>query len=411
MRLKYVADIRNSNVDKKTYGDDDPVRLCNYTNVYHNEYITGTLDLMLATATEREIERFSLCKGDVIITKDSESWDDIGIPACVAEDVDNVVCGYHLTLLRPDGGLDGRFLLRALRADPVLEQLHNAARGVTRYGLSLSGIRDLEIPLPPPEEQRAIAADLDRETARIDALIAAKRELVARLGEKRQALVARAVTRGLDPDAPTRDSGVPWIGEVPAHWDVERGRWLFTERDQRSEEGDEEMLSVSHLTGVTKRSEKDVNMFEAKTTVGYKVVRPGDLAINTLWAWMGAMGTSPHHGIVSPAYHVYEPGPRLTSPFVDALVRTERFVREVTRYSKGVWSSRLRLYPAEFFDVRFPVPSLDEQRSITAEIERQSAALDAVARETRRSVDLLKERRAALISATVTGQRRVLQPA
>lgn len=110
---------------------------------------------------------------------------------------------------------------------------------------------------------------------------------------------------------------------------------------------------------------------------------------------------------MSPAYHVYEPGPRLLPAYVDALVRTERFVHEVTRYSKGVWSSRLRLYPAEFFDVRFPVPPLDEQRAIASEIKQQSVALNAVAKETQRSIKLLKERRAALISATVTGKRRV----
>ncbi len=120
----------------------------------------------------------------------------------------------------------------------------------------------------------AIADYLDRETAQVDALIAAKERVLDLLAEKRRALITRAVTRGLDPDAPLRDSGIPWLGEIPAHWRTERTRWLFQERDERSETGEEELLTVSHLTGVTPRSEKDVNMFEAETTEGYKICLP-----------------------------------------------------------------------------------------------------------------------------------------
>jgi hypothetical protein len=105
-------------------------------------------------------------------------------------------------------------------------------------------------------------------------------------GGKTRALITRAVTRGLNPAAPLRNSGFPWLGQVPKHWRVERSKWLFKERDERIENDDGEMLTVSHITGVTKRSEKDVNMFEAETTEGYKICLKGDLAINTLWAWM-----------------------------------------------------------------------------------------------------------------------------
>jgi len=168
--------------------------------------------------------------------------------------------------------------------------------------------------------------------------------------------------------------------------------------------GEEEMLTVSHLTGVTPRSEKDVNMFEAETNEGYKLCEPGDLVINTLWAWMGAMGIAPVKGIVSPAYNVYEPGPRLAPAYVDALVRLPVFAQEATRYSKGVWSSRLRLYPEGFFEVYLPVPPEEEQRAVVAHIARETAMLDAVRAATERTIALLKERRSALIAAAVTGQ-------
>jgi type I restriction enzyme S subunit len=210
------------------------------------------------------------------------------------------------------------------------------------------------------------------------------------------------MTHGLDLHVPLRESGIPWLGEIPAHWEIERTRWLFRERDERSETGEEELLTVSHLTGVTPRSEKDVNMFEAKTTEGYKICLAGDLVINTLWAWMGAMGVSPVKGIVSPAYNVYQPGPRLDPRFVNALVRIPVFAEEVTRYSKGVWSSRLRLYPEGFFEVFCPVPPIDEQRAITDYLERETARLDGLVAKKERVLGLLAEKRRAFITRAVT---------
>jgi len=402
--LRATVDYMVSNVDKVPSDDEIPVRLCNYTDVYNNEFITLGLDFMQATATEAEIVKFALAVDDVVITKDSESWDDIGVPALVRETANDLVCGYHLAFLRPhQQRMVGAFLFRCLQAKPVRVQLELAANGVTRFGIPKSEIGSMKLPIPPLPKQRAIADYLDRETARMDALVAAKERVLGLLAEKRRALITRAVTRGLDLRAPLRDSGIPWLGEIPAHWEIERSRWLFHERDERSVTGEEELLTVSHLTGVTLRSEKDVNMFEAETTEGYKLCLTGDLVINTLWAWMGAMGVARTNGIVSPAYNVYQPGARLEPSYVDALVRLPTFAQDITRYSKGVWSSRLRLYPEGFFEAFLPVPPLGEQHAIVAYIAREAGKLDGLRAVTERTTVLLKERRAAIITAAVTG--------
>lgn len=300
--------------------------------------------------------------------------------------------------------VEARFLARLLEGHQ--QQLLNAWSkvGSTVESLESDLVGETEIAVPPLALQRAIADYLDRETARLDALVAAKERVLGLLSEKRQALITSAVTRGLAPTATLRDSGVAWLGEIPAHWEVERARWLFRERDQRSETGEEELLTVSHLTGVTPRSEKDVNMFEAETTEGYKICQSGDLVINTLWAWMGAMGVATVSGIVSPAYNVYQPGTQLEPSYVDALVRLPVFAQEVTRYSKGVWSSRLRLYPQGFFEVFLPLPPLSEQYAIVAHIANETRKLYELRDATERTATLLKERRTALISAAVTGR-------
>jgi type I restriction enzyme S subunit len=403
--LRTVARYVVSNVDKLTHEHEIPVRLCNYADVYHNEFITLDLDFMRATVSQDEIEKFGLRVDDVLITKDSESWDDIGIPGLVRQTSDDLVCGYHLALVRTlSDKVTGSFLFRCLQAKPVRVQLELVANGITRFGITKSEIGSLRLPVPPLPQQRIVADFLDRETARLDELVTAKERVLTLLEEKRVALITSAVTRGLDPDAPLRDSGIPWLGEIPAHWATERARWLFSERDERSDTGDEELLSVSHLTGVTPRSEKDVNMFEAATTEGYKLCAAGDLVVNTLWAWMGAMGVAPVDGIVSPAYNVYIPGDRLDSAYVDFLVRLPVFAQEVTRHSKGVWSSRLRLYPEGLFAVTLPVPPLDEQRAIVACVASSSKQLDELRNATERSIALLKERRASIIAAAVTGR-------
>jgi type I restriction enzyme S subunit len=287
-------------------------------------------------------------------------------------------------LLTPHTKIDSRFFYYWLVAQT--ERLQALGRGSTFMELSTDELKALHIPHPLLAEQRAIAAYLDRETARLDALIAAKERLLALVSEKRQAIISYAVIRGLNPQSPLRDSGVPWLGKIPAHWETERAKWLFRERDQRSPTGEEELLTVSHITGVTPRSEKDVNMFEAETTEGYKICAARDLVINTLWAWMGAMGVAPVDGIVSPAYNVYEPGPQLEPGYVDALVRLPVFAQEVTRYSKGVWSSRLRLYPEGFFEVWFPLPRPEEQREIVAYIVAETSKLDTASTATHRTV-------------------------
>ncbi|MDP2956261.1 MAG: restriction endonuclease subunit S [Longimicrobiales bacterium] len=165
-RLKTIARARPSNVDKKTEEGQRPVRLCNYVDVYKNEFITADLEFMLATATEAQLREFRVRPGDVLATKDSETADDIAVPALVLADEADLVCGYHLTLIRPDPRTAlGAYLFRAMQAIGVSDQFRLRANGVTRFGLPVSAFTEAIFPLPPLPEQRAIAAFLDREAA------------------------------------------------------------------------------------------------------------------------------------------------------------------------------------------------------------------------------------------------------
>jgi type I restriction enzyme S subunit len=207
-RLKWMADIRPSGVDKHSVEGELGVRLCNYTDVYRNDRISDDMSFMAATASEEEVRRFSLLPGDVIITKDSETPDDIAVPAVVMEPLTNVVCAYHLTLLRPFPGTVGRFLFWCLKAAEVNSQMSLAAQGVTRFGITTGATGRVRIPCPDEAIQLAVADFLDRETGKIDALIAeaigsgsrldTTTGFIALLRERRAALISAAVTGRLD---------------------------------------------------------------------------------------------------------------------------------------------------------------------------------------------------------------------
>ena len=140
IRLKYISNVKLSNVDKKSVEGQQEVILCNYTDVYYNEYITDKITFMKATATEEQVENFAIKEGDVIITKDSETPDDIAVPAYVAMDFNCVICGYHLSHIRPDKHTNGNYLFRSFQAQQFQSQFEMNANGITRYGIGKATI-------------------------------------------------------------------------------------------------------------------------------------------------------------------------------------------------------------------------------------------------------------------------------
>ncbi|WP_281994774.1 restriction endonuclease subunit S [Ruegeria faecimaris] len=217
-KLKFSAKTMPSNVDKKTKNGEVPVQLCNYTDVYYGETVSHSPNFMKASATLEQVEKFTLLAGDTIITKDSEDPNDIAIPAFVPDDLTGVVCGYHLSIIRPFDPEIGAYLKRCFEAPFARSNFAVSAKGLTRYGLGTYAIDNVVFPIPPKEEAVQIASFLNHETAKIDDLIAKQQRLIALLEEKRQAAISHAVTKGLNPDAPMRDAGIDWLGDIPAHW-------------------------------------------------------------------------------------------------------------------------------------------------------------------------------------------------
>lgn len=199
-------------------------------------------------------------------------------------------------------------------------------------------------------------------------------------------------------------SAITSLGNIPAHWTEDRAKYYFREMDCRSVLGTEEMLSVSHITGVTPRNQKNVTMFKAESNVGQKICQPDDVVINTMWAWMSALGVSRHTGIVSPSYGVYRPHAAgiYDGYYLDHLLRIEKYRAEYVRHSTGIRSSRLRLYPDKFLSMRLLCPPIEEQQTIAHYLKAQNTLFNKFIRNKRRLIALLKEQKQNIINIVVT---------
>lgn len=312
-------------------------------------------------------------------------------------------CTTELLVLRPKDVLP-RYLCYVCLSPDFVAAVDASTFGSRMPRADWDVIGRLSVPVPDRCQQYAVVAYLDRQTAQTDALVAEKVSVLALLAEKRDALIARAVTRGLDPDAPLQDSGVAWLGKIPADWKTRRLAYLFRERDERAEP-DLPLLAVSINTGVSVRQLSDDRI---ETTAAdfntYKVARRGDVVFNKMRMWQGAVGTASQDGLVSPDYIVAAPTGAMLPQYASLLFRTEKFSAECARRSHGIVWDRLRLYWGSFRDIVVPLPSVDTQRAVVNHVAEATAKVDALVSAAKDAIALLRERRAALIAVAVTGR-------
>ena len=422
-RLKAVASVQLSNVDKKSVEGQEPVRLCNYTDVYYHERITPDLDFMAATATPEQVCRFSLRERDVLITKDSESWTDIAVPAVIAEDMQRVLCGYHLAHIRPHRACHGPFLARAFSAIGPRDQFQVAANGITRFGLGGDAITTGVFAMPPEPEQRAIAAFLDRETARIDALVTKKERLIELLQEQRTALITRAVTKGL-PSARSgqatrnvhmKDSGVEWLGEIPAHWaGLPLKRWVTARITDGPHESPElvtegvDFVSAEAVSNGRIDFDKRRGFISPDLHAYYcRKCRPvrDDILICKSGATTGKLArvdVDIEFSVWSPLALVRANRSRVLPGFLELALGSEYVQKQIKR----TWSAGTQpnISMGDLEQLFVVAPHTEEQAKILDYVNQEAGGFDLLGSRIRDAIERLKELRTALISAAVTGK-------
>ena len=311
--------------------------------------------------------------------------------------------GRGLCAIRPGQHWDTRFAWWALHE--ACHRAHSVSTGSTYNAVSVEDVGNLLVETTASSKQRDIARYLDRETTRLDALVAGKEQVLGLLAEKRQAVITRAVTRGLDPDVRLRESGVPWLGEIPVHWELRRAKFVFEQVAQPVQDGDEMVTCFRDGHVTLRRNRREEGFTNANLELGYQGIRTGQLVLHSMDAFAGAIGVSDSNGKCSPEYIICDPQhANVDSHYYGHLLRTMALAGYIQASCPAVRERAPRIRFSNFGEMFLPVPPKEEQRSIAGRIGVDLVRLDALRSEIELTVDLLSERRAALIAKAVTGQ-------
>jgi len=367
--------------------------------------------LETAAKTDDGDNRKLVCAGDFVINSRSDRKGSSGLSELAGS------VSLINTVLQPYDLIDGRFAHHLLRSYPFQEEFYRYGKGIVAdlWSTNYSEMRNISLSLPNPAEQTSIATVLDRETAKLDTLIAKQEKLIELLQEKLQALISHAVTKGLNPDAPMKDSGVEWLGEVPAHWGVlplKRDLLFLTSgsrgwADHYADDG-ALFIRIGNLTRETIQLDlADIQRVEVpEGTEGERTrVLPGDVLFS-ITAYLGSVAVVPDN--MEAAYvsqHVALArlaGRYFLSPWVAYV--TLSFVGKTYLAAQGYGGTKIQLSLDDVANILMTSPPSEEQSAIVAFIDRETAKLDTLVEKSRRSIELMREHRTALISAAVTGK-------
>lgn len=307
------------------------------------------------------------------------------------------------TILYPRDSAAHGYLAALFKSRPFIGNLTLYVTGI-RQGQNIDYVKLSRsyVPLPPPAEQAGIVRFLGAVDRKVNRFIRAKRRLIEVLTEQKQAIITHAVTRGLNPDAPLKPSGIDWL--IPEHWDMLRAKYLFREVDERSVTGEELHLSMSQRHGLVQSDTMEERRLLSESYVGGKLCRNGDLVLNRLKAHLGVFAVAPQPGVISPDYTVLRPLNRANVYFYELLLRSNKCRPELRRRAKGIVQGFWRLYTDDFYDIRLPVPSLTEQAEIIAACDASTREINSAIETILREIDLIREYRTRLVADVVTGK-------
>jgi len=393
-RLKHIADVAFSSVDKKSVDGEVPVRLCNYTDVYYADEITADMPFMEATASLDQVRAFGLRAGDVLITKDSETADDIGVAAFVPERLDGVVCGYHLAVLRPkQDRVDPKYLFWSMASAYAREQMSVVASGVTRYGLRFGDVGNLRLLIPELDRQRAAARFLDRETARIDSLLKKKQALAAaidvqmvtyitKMTERQEwspirlkYLLRERITDGPHETPEFEDEGVPFLSVDS----VQDGRLVFDGCRYISPEANREY-------GRKCRPEKGDLLLTKAASIG-KVAEVATDRVFAVWSPLALLKPDPS---------------KASTRFLFFALQGRTAQEQMVLASTSNTQNNLSM--PDIGRLKVQLPPLKEQARIARVLMGQWARRAQLLARLSASYKILSQRRQALVTSVVTGQ-------
>ena len=361
-----------------------------------------TPQLETAVKTDNGDNRKKVCKGDFVVNSRSDRKGSCGI-----SDYDGSVS--LICIVVTPKLINGRFVHHLFRTNNYIEEFYRQGRGIvadlwtTRY----NEMKNIHIPVPPLSEQKAITNFLQVKTTKIEQYVSERERERELLESLKQAEIAKAVTQGLNPNVPMKDSGIPWIGMIPEHWTLRRVKFILTESKEKSVIGDEVPLSLGKETGIIPSSEKKNKTLESASFIGSKIVNKGDIVFNRFKARLFAI--SDYDGVVSSDYAVYKCNNTANPKYIVTLFGTQMYRTAFDRKASGIGDGFSRLYTNDLFSFYAIFPPIEEQQAIVEYIETKLSKIDTFIADLQAEIDYLKEFKQRLISDAVTGQIKVTE--
>lgn len=360
------------------------------------------------TTALKEIGYQGIRKGDLVI----HAMDAFAGAIGVSDSDGKATPVYSACVPRQPDTVDPTFYAYYMRHLALSGFLVSLAKGIRERSTDFrfNDFAELEVPLPSLAEQRAIVAFLDEKCAKADGAVRIKEDQIALLRERRQTIIQDAVTRGLNPASPMKNSGIDWIGRIPAHWEVQRGKFLFVKVD-RPVRTQDDIVTCFRDGQVTLRTNRRVDGFtNALKEHGYQGIRRGDLVIHAMDAFAGAIGVSDSDGKATPVYSVCVP--RLANTvdpqFFAQLLRQIALSGLLVSLAKGIRERSTDFRYGDFANLLLIVPPLEEQKEITAHIGNVSERIENGIFLKQKQIAALKEYKSSLINAAVTGKIKVI---
>jgi type I restriction enzyme, S subunit len=359
-------------------------------------------------ASTDDLSKYKRCRPQDLVMNRMQAWSGM----FAVSPLDGAISPDYSVFKPTNASIEVRYFEMLFRTPDLVHEFARRSKGIGSgfNRLYTPDFGSIEVLVPSIEEQRAIVRFLDYMDRRIRRYIAAKKKLIALLNEQKQAIIHRAVTRGVDPDVPLKPSGVEWLGDIPEHWSVKRCRYLFQEIDRRSADGSEQHLSMSQRLGLVPSDQVETRTLLSLSYAGGKLCYVGDLVLNRLKAHLGVFAMARHDGVISPDYTVLRP---LQSgvEYFESILRSPACRGELRIRAKGIVEGFWRLYTDEFYDIRLPVPPDHERQKIVEYTRLVSRKVDCATESIDQQVSFMREFRARLVADVVTGKLDVREAA
>ena len=417
-RLKFTTKFDLSTIDRHEYDNEEQVSICHYPQVYNNEIISLKTKLSKGTCTQKELEKFRLKKDDVLITKDSETQDDIGVPVYIQDDFENAVCGYHIAQLFTDKKkILGSFLFRFIQSNISNAYFETEANGITRFGLGKDSINNLKIIFPSITEQKLIIDFFEKEISKIDYQILKIQKLYLILKEKEEMIINYTVTKGLDPSVPMKNSGIGWLGEIPKTWGIQkitsccelRGRigWKGLSTEDYREKGP----ILLGVTNISKNFKLDLKKLTRISQESYEdspeiFVEKNDILLAKSGATTGKVCIVENvfeETTVNAAVNIIRINKNYMEPKYFYLFLRSKILQDVL-YSYAFSSAQPNLFQRDIKKISIVIPSIQDQKEIIKFINNKITKIHLLISNTESQIQKLKEYRQSLISSVVTGK-------